>query len=70
MDNLIYKDKGAFCPMCNRECEQNECVMFQRMGDKVGACHYNVRFFVNDSIADKLDRHNELLQFIAEQVAK
>ena len=69
MKSLIYKDKGVFCPMCNGMCKQDNCIMFQRIGDKVGGCHYS-KVFVNNSIANKLDRHNELLQFIAEQVAK
>lgn len=76
MDNLIYKDKGAFCPMCNRMCEQGNCVMFCDIGDRVGGCAYAVTFknfnisSAINRLNEKVDRHNELLQFIAEQVAK
>lgn len=76
MDCLIEKDENVFCPMCNRMCEQDKCIMFKRIGDEVGECAYAAtlsNFSISNSIeilSDKIDRHNELLQFIAEQVAK
>lgn len=60
MDSLIYKDKGVFCPMCNGMCKQDNCIMFQRIGDKVGGCHYS-KIFINNSIVETIDNQNEII---------